>query len=73
LKDTILALRVYIRVVVISILAILMLAAQLALVLIGADNAALRINRALSNILDAERAKAITPKRQRRNDGIRKV
>lgn len=66
MKDTILALRVYIRVVVISILAILMLAAQLALVLIGADNAALRINRALSNILDAERANNEKLKRRAR-------
>lgn len=66
MKDTILALRVYIGVVVISILAILMLAAQLALVLIGADNAALRINRALSNILDAERANNEKLKRRAR-------
>ena len=56
MRDTILAVRVYVGVVVVSTLAIVMLAAQLLLALIGAGNAALWINKALDRIINAEMA-----------------
>jgi len=56
LSNTILAVRVYVGVAVVSTLAIVMLAAQLLLALIGAGNAALWINKALDRIINAEMA-----------------
>lgn len=56
MSNIILAVRVYVGIVVVSIIAIVMLAAQLLLALIGAGNAALWINRALDRIINAEMA-----------------
>ena len=56
MSNTILAVRVYVGVAVVSTLAIVMLAAQLLLALIGAGNAALWINKALDRIINAEMA-----------------